>query len=484
MIEIKPFRALRYDFSKVDVTKVVAPPYDVISDAMREDLYRRDLNNIIRAEFPKPEREDLSGEEKYARAKVSLEEWVSRGVMAQEGAPSFYLYEQIFRHPDTRKKYSRIGLFCLVKLEEFDAGNIIPHEKTHAAAKDDRFKLLKETQTNISPIFGLYEDPTSYISALYEGEEGDPLTEFMDENGDRHRLVRISGEKRVKEIEKLFKDKKIVIADGHHRYETALNYQKHMERLDKKTSADDYTLFCLMEWDEPGLLILPIHRCLRNFGKMSKEEFLVRLKHDFILKEVSLQHVPQVVQELERDFVVYFGGSYAYHAMLKDPEVLKTELPEGKLEVWYDLTVNWFSQLICKKILGLEDRQLERSLSYTPSYKTALTEVTAGVSKAAFLLAATQKSELKEISEAHELMPQKSTYFFPKLLTGLVLYPHGELVSSSRPRRYDRPGDGGGSPRKPVPSAVRGPAQPTAPVKRAPTEPEAAVQPSSKQADA
>jgi len=448
MLEIKPFRALRYDFSKVDVTKVVSPPYDVISDPMREDLYRRDPNNIIRAEFPKPEREDLSGEEKYVRAKVSLDEWIAKGVLIQEGAPSFYLYEQIFRHPDTRKKYSRIGLFCLVKLEEFESGNIIPHEKTHAAAKDDRFKLLKETQTNTSPIFGLYEDSEGTIASLYESEDGDSLTEFIDENGDRHRLVRISDEKHVREIEKLFKDKKIVIADGHHRYETALNYRKHLERLDKKTSADDYTLFCLMEWDEPGLLILPIHRCLRSFGKMGRDEFLVRLKRDFILKEVSLQHVPQVVSELERDFVIYFGGSYAYHAMLKDPEVLKAELPEGKPEVWYDLTVNWFSQLICKKILGLEDRYLERSVAYTPSYKTALTEVTAGISKAAFLLAATQKSELKEISEAHELMPQKSTYFFPKLLTGLVLYLHGEPSTTSRPRRYDRPGDGGRQPRK------------------------------------
>lgn len=440
MVEVKPFQALRFDYSKVESSKVVSPPYDVISDPQREELYRKDPNNIIRVEYPKPEREDLSGEEKYVRAKTALQEMISKGVLTQDSEPAFYLYEQIFRPPDSRKRYSRIGIFGIIKLDEFENGNVIPHEKTHRAAKEDRFKLLKETQANTSPIFGLYEDPDSIITEIYDSGEATLLTEFIDDAGDRHALFKISDPKRVAQIEKLFEDKKVVIADGHHRYETALAYQAHVDKLGTKCPEDDYTMICLVEWDEPGLLIQPIHRILRNFGKMSRVEFLVRLKHDFILKEISLQHVPQVVKELERDFVVYMGGNYAYHAMLKDPDILQAELPAGKPEVWYDLTVTWFDHFIANKILSLDEHSFEKTVGYTSSYKNALTEVTAGTARAAFLFAPTQKSEMREIIKENQLMPQKSTYFYPKLLTGLVIYPHFEPSDFMRSRR-EKPRD-------------------------------------------
>jgi len=443
MLEIKPLRGLHFDKSRVDLSKVIAPPYDVISDPLREELYKRDPNNVVRIEHPKAEREDLTGEEKYARARGSLEDLIQKGILVQDEKPSFYIYEQIFRNPENRKKYSRIGLFCLAKLEDWDKGNIIPHEKTHRSAKEDRFKLLKETRTSTSPIFTLYDDESSLISSLYDDDAGEVVAEFSDEHGERHRLVRISDESQVNQISNLFKDKKMVIADGHHRFETALNYQRHLERLGKKNPADEYAFFCLVEWDEPGLIILPIHRYLKNLSKMGRDEFLLRLKKDFILKEIALQYVPQVVKELERDFVIYLGGNFAYHAMIKDPESITKELPAGKPEIWYDLTVNWIEHYIYQKILNLDERQRERSVSYSASFKTAMTEVTAGLAKVAILISATQKSELKEIAEAHELMPQKSTYFYPKIPTGLVLYTHYEpSISPTRVRRFDRPGDG------------------------------------------
>lgn len=429
MAEIRAFRAWRFSPEAGEPATITCPPYDIISEEQRQAYLQTNPHNIIRLELPR------DGADPYAQAGEVLRGWIADGTLRRDDAPALYVYEIGF---DTAGmdgcfgggKMSVAGLIAQVHLEEFSKGIVLPHEETLSKAKADRFQLMCATGFNFSNIYSLYNDAPNAIPTadiLAEAMKAAPLCEMTDEAGLTHRLWGITDPARVKEICRQFADTKLYIADGHHRYETAINYRNHLREQGVPVGADsDYVMMMLVEMSHPGLVVFPTHRLLRDLPSFDEAALVKACEKDFDVARCALENTDCEMEAAynagKKRFALYTGGNEVTLLTLKDEAAMAAAMPEAS-EASRGLDVNVLHTLILEQLLGIDRENMKNqiNLTYTRSRREALDGVCSGQYQACILLNPTRVSEIRDVAAAGEKMPQKSTYFYPKLITGLTM---------------------------------------------------------------
>lgn len=403
MAEIIPFKGILYNQEKIsDLSQVVAPPYDIISKEQQEKYYHFHPYNCIRLILGKDNSSDNEKNNKYTRAAEYFNTWLKEGVLKQDKTAALYPLIQHFSYH--HKKITRRGFITLIRLEELGNG-VFPHEKTSSKTKEDRLKLMLATKANFCQVFALYSDEEGVLDACLK-VEGHPLIEIEDENKETHQLFRLTSKTKLEKIKEVMKSKPIFIADGHHRYETALNARNMINY--------PFIMIYLTKMEDEGLIILPTHRLICNIAvdiRIFEQYFEIKIVN-------NLWEKMKEVQEPAHIFGMYTQGKN-YLLVLKDNHIMDKLIGDEKSNEFKQLDVSILETLIINHILKITD--IESHLRYTSDEKEALSSVNEGKSDVAFLLNPTRISQLRQMALQHEMMPQKSTYFYPKLLTGLVM---------------------------------------------------------------
>ncbi len=431
-LDFQPFKAWRYDPSRVKAASVLAPPYDVISAEKQQKLYENSPFNCIRLILNKKDPADTDQNNAYTRARDTFQEWQKKGVLVQEKEPCFYVYRQTFKDPVSQVVKNRFALLGRVRLEPFEKGIIVPHEKTLRGPKEDRMKLLRTVQTNFSPVFGLYKDKGFEVrSIIQDPMNSSPLFEAEDDDKIVHTLWAIEDPDILAKLHKALQSKKVYIADGHHRYETALEYARQQREegclSDLVLFPFDYMYMALVSFDDPGFIVLPTHRIMTKLG-MTGGEAIRRLSEYFKVEKVSLNQLKEMTASYDQEGRV-FGlvlDEGCFLLTMIDKEKAKERMIQGKPDVWYDLNVNVLAHLIFSELLGLKEDRWESVLRFEHTVDGAVTPLQKGEAQAVFLLQPPKVDMLEKMGAVNERMPQKSTYFYPKLATGLVFYSHKE----------------------------------------------------------
>ncbi len=427
MATIYPFRGTRYNSHKAgDLADLVTPPYDVINEREQQLFYQKNPYNVIRLEYGEIRQPDDDSDNRYTRAAAFFRHWLEEGILARDNSPSVYLYEQEFTLDGTR--VTRSGIICGVGVEDYEKGTVLPHEETLSKAKADRLELLRQCRANFSPIFGLFDDPSRTVEkTALPYRMQNPAVSFDDENGDSHRLWQIDRPADLAGITAALADKKIYIADGHHRYETAMAF--HEQNMHAGNNSYNFVLMTLVNLHDPGLVILPTHRLVKNIEGFNAEVVTAELQRNF---DVTASTMPAsgpgaVLQETKQShsFCLYAGKGKLYTLSISHKKAAELMAARAGMmsDAWRGLDVSVLQCLALEDILGI-DRQARlggANLAYMRSAGQAVDEVDAGVYQAAFLLQATKVSEVLAVAGAGDKMPQKSTYFYPKLITGLVI---------------------------------------------------------------
>jgi uncharacterized protein (DUF1015 family) len=419
---IEPFRALMYNRKIVgDPSHVVAPPYDLIGAARQNQLYERSPYNVVRLELGREA-------DRYLAAEKTLAEWLASGVVERSARLAIFQYTQTF---DVEGRLlHRTGYIARVRLEEFDRGRILPHEKTFPAAKEDRLRLLTALQVNTSSIFGLYSGAHPELDRLREQVAArEALIDLVDELGIRNELRPIEAPDEIAIVQRELEAPRILIADGHHRYETALNYrraQRH-ENPSSEPAPYDYTMMTLVACDDPGLVILPTHRVVKSLPASAMATFTQRAHEVFEVEEVA--HRDQFRARLNDSGTGAIGvalkGNPNYLILrLRSTSTMETALPNAPAEV-RRLDVSILHALVFDRIFGLRADEIRKggNIEYTIEIGGALGAVAQGHADGAFLMNPPSIDDVERVSDAGATMPEKSTYFHPKLLTGLVMNP-------------------------------------------------------------
>lgn len=422
MAIIKAYKGLRFNCEKAGkIDELVCPPYDIINDEQRECYIHTNPYNIIRLELPK-------GNNRYLQASEILEKWLNEGILIKENKPAIYIYEEEFTAYGERKSIK--GIICRVKIEEFSKGIILPHEFTLSKAKEDRLNLMKATNCNFSQIYSLYMDggknTLGKIDALSSGKADIQLT---DSEGVTHKMWIVTNEKAISEICEDFIDRKLYIADGHHRYETALNYRNYQRENGSAVEGDacDYQMMMLVDMEHPGLVVFPTHRLVRDLADFDAEKALENCQEYFDITEYSdISTIENNLMELYRQdkkAYAFYSGNKGYHLLvLKDMGIIKKLLPSAS-KATQELDVTILHTLILEKVFGIDPENMAKqiNLTYTKILDEAISSVDSGKSQCAFILNPTRVSEIRDVASNGEKMPQKSTYFYPKMITGLVM---------------------------------------------------------------
>ena len=431
-LDFQPLRAWRYDAERVDISTVLAPPYDVISSDRQKKLYEKSPYNCIRLILNKKDPVDTDQNNAYTRARDTFQEWQKEGVLIREQEPCFYVYRQTFKDPISGAIKNRFALLGRVRLEPFEKGIIVPHEKTLRGPKEDRMKLLRTVRTNFSPVFGLYKDKGFSIrSIIQDPMNSRPIFEAEDDDHIVHTLWAIEDADILAKLQKAFLSKKVYIADGHHRYETALEYAR--QQREEERSSDlvlfpfDYMYMALVSFDDPGFIVLPTHRIVTKLG-MSTDEAIRRLEEYFKVEKVSLAKLKEMTASYDNagktfGLVVQEGN---FLLTMIDKEKAKKRMTQGKPDIWYDLNVNVLAHLIFAELLGLTEDRWESVLKFEHTVDGAVAPLQTGEAQAVFLLQPPKVEMLEKMGAVNERMPQKSTYFYPKLASGLIFHSHKE----------------------------------------------------------
>jgi uncharacterized protein (DUF1015 family) len=434
---IRPFRALRYDVSTVaDLAQVVAPPYDVIGPDERRRLVARHPANVVRLDLPLDELGD-EPDDRYRRAARTLAGWRSDRTLRKDPHPSVYVYEQTYTVPGTAVERTQRGFFARLRLEPFGPeGGVLPHERTMTGPKEDRYKLLRATGVNTSPVVGLFEDPSGATGSRLGAITGAATdTDVTDDDGVRHRLWTIAADGEGDEASQAAaliaaaSSGPITIADGHHRYETALRYrdERRMTRSCEEDPPFDYLLMLFLESTGEALTVLPTHRLLRDLGD-GGASLLTRAGELFDIRPASGS--ADLVERFEAIGLVA-GGEGRFGLWTRSGGAFLTArrddlaplLPAGG-EALRALDVTLLGAAL-ERLAGLGPEAVAAgAVAYTKSATEAIAAVDAGEADAAFLLEGTPVASIAAVARDGDVMPQKSTYFYPKALTGLVINPH------------------------------------------------------------
>ena len=426
MAHVQPLRGVRYDTARLTLADVVSPPYDVVSPAEAQAYRRRSPYNAVHIDMPLSEGGDPA--DCYAHAASLFAQWQHDGVLVRDKEPAFYLLDETYHGPDGYER-SRRGFIGRLRLEDRDAGVVLPHEKTNTAPKADRLSLLRAAHANFSPIFMVYPDDRGEIGAALAAAEtaANDAVAVTDDNGTRHRLTPVRGAP-AQRIAALLEAEKLFIADGHHRYETALAYRD--ERRAAGDHSADHVLVYLCSMTDPGLTIFPTHRLLKGVEIPPMEKVIERLRPTFEVFpergadsgacQLMVDHLHSFADH-GKVFGLYFPREQSCVTVeLRDLAAVAHLVDEGFSEEATRLSVTVLHYLILRDGLGLDPGAMEGKIDYVTSPAQAFRLLGQGVYVLGAFINATLMSEVRTIAERHETLPQKSTYFYPKPPTGLV----------------------------------------------------------------
>jgi uncharacterized protein (DUF1015 family) len=422
MAEIQPLRTLRYDLASVgSLDAVAAPPYDVIDAPMRAQLASRSPFNVVEIDLPQA----ADGADIYQHAQETLEEWIHQGVMVREREPALWVLTQDYTGPDG-SSYTRHGFFARVRVEDYGPGRIRPHERTQPGPKEDRLNLTRATRTNLSPIFSLFADPSGEAWAALEPATGDePFDTVTDADGTVNRLWRLTDPATIEHVQGALAGRELLIADGHHRYETARVYAQEIGGEGEHS----YVLMFLCALEDPGLTIFPTHRLLTGGSTTpeTQEALANAIRGSFEVEEVDagqLEPPPAAAGGAVQFGYMDSFFKRPFRLTLKDQSTADDALP-GRSDAYRRLDTAVLEALIFKGALGMteDDVANKRGIGYSKSFADARDAVESGRADAAFFMRATPVEQVQAVAEAGESMPPKSTYFFPKIPTGLVFNP-------------------------------------------------------------
>ncbi len=421
MTEVVPFRPLRYNLEKVRIPEVVAPPYDVISSEQQKALYQKSPFNVVRLILGLPE----GDKGWYSMAAQTKSRWEKEGILQREVEPSFFLYRQDY--PFQGEEKSLIGCLGLVRLKPWGEG-IYPHEKTLSKPKEDRFQLMLHCRANLCPIYSIYSDPDHEIEKGWASSMADlPLFDFEGhEDNVRHRVWKIFDPHPISRLRQQFQKRDLFIADGHHRYETALRYRDHIESSGERVSADgkglhQYILMFLTAMESPGITLLPTHRLLKKIPSFNMGDFLKKAESWFDVKGDS----PAVGPAVEGIRFVASASSKSYSLRLNRDKARSHSGWKKIPESLQSLDLVQLEFFLFKEILGMttEDIAQQRYLEYVKGEEKVIEKVRNQEGLAAFLMQPPSVAQIQSVALERQVMPQKSTYFYPKPLSGLVINP-------------------------------------------------------------
>jgi uncharacterized protein (DUF1015 family) len=425
MAEIEPLRALHYDLSQVGrLSDVVAPPYDVIDAEQREELLARSPYNVVAVDLPQGSgrgEEDRGARDPYISAGDLFDSWQLQGAVVRDGEPAVWAHTQRYVGPDGIEQ-TRRGFFCRVRIEEYGPGGVRPHERTHPGPREDRLRLTRATRANMSPIFSLYSDPERAAwAALQATTQQDPWGEATDGEGTVHRIWRVADPRAIAAVQQATSGRELLIADGHHRYETARAYAQEVGG----EGEHQYVLMCLVALEDPGLTVFPTHRLVKGLDAERRERLAQALRDNFELAKVPLGEIappagtgPLALGYIDAQF------TQPWRLTLKDQAIADTALA-GHSEPYRHLDTGILEALLLKGALGLSDEDISHlhDFGYARDTAQAVELVQRGAYDVAFLMRPTPVAQVREVAQAGENMPPKSTFFFPKLLTGLLFNP-------------------------------------------------------------
>jgi len=441
MAQIFPFRALRYNPDKVSVADVVTQPYDKISPAMQERYYGASPYNLVRIILGKSQPTDDAHHNIYSRAAANLKNWREVGVLAQDSAPSIYLYTQTFTLPGDPSsiQFERRGFIAAGQLEDYDQKVVFRHEQTLSKPKADRLNLLRATRAHFGQIFMLYSDPAGQVDAIL-AQQSPPEVAVTDEYGVIHRLWKVSDLATITQVQQAMSGKKLIIADGHHRYETALNYRNEMRRQSEVTgdAPHERVMMTFVNMDSTGLVVLPTHRVV--FGLDDFEPGATFTKIDNYFDVETLEFAGDVKPAMDRlrdagrhqTALLAVTADSAYLLRARDNQ--RSDSLASQSEQQRALDVVQLHKLVLEESLGMSEDDIrdQMHLKYVREAQEAVDAVRRGA-KVAFLMNPVRMEQVRDIAFSGEVLPQKSTDFFPKLLSGLTIYSLEEAARPSAP---------------------------------------------------
>jgi uncharacterized protein (DUF1015 family) len=416
--DITPLHALHYDLDRTGgLAPVAAPPYDVIDAAERAELVARSPYNVVEIDLP----QDPLDRDPYAHAAAILRSWREDGIVVADPEPALWALEQDYTGPDGRRR-TRHGLFARVRVEDYGPGRIRPHERTHPGPKEDRLRLTRATETNLSPIFALYDGDA--WSPLAPHLSGPPFGEVTDDDGTEHRLWRVGDAGAIAAVREALAPAELLIADGHHRYETARVYAEEIGGV----GGHRYVLMCLVALQDPGLTIFPTHRLLTGMDDPRRVALRDAIRRDWDVEEVTEEELEPAPAADGRVRIGYFDAHHRrpLRLTLKDPAIADAALP-GKPAAYRRLDTAVAEALLLQGALGMSEDDIShfRGLDYARSTVEARERVRSGDVQAGLFMGPAPVELVREVAAAGEVMPPKSTYFFPKVLTGLLFNPLG-----------------------------------------------------------
>lgn len=431
-MEIRPFKAYRYNKEAVgDIGSCISPPYDVIDEAQQQKLYDKNEYNIVRIIYGKESPEDTEDNNKYTRAAGYLNEWIKKEILKQDRKDGMYAYLQSYEAMG--KTYQRFTLIAEGKMEPFGK-TVRPHEHTLSDPIADRLKLNTVTSAKFGLVFMLYDDPECVADKIIEKNiQAEPEVDFTDENNVRHSLFVISDDSDIEQIRKMMADKSVVIADGHHRYTTGLKYAEQNPKA-------KYQMLAFANICNEGLIVLATHRAIMGLDNFDSAKLLKELEEEFEViefkfnndsekqqaKQKMLSGMKEAFEKASAAFGIYTGGDSFYLALLKDRSAMDTVVKD-KSAAWKSLDVAVLHKLIMEKHLGLDEKQLAagKNVQYIKDTSTAIDDLIADVDskhkQAAFFMNPPRLERIEQVADEGEKMPQKSTYFYPKLYTGFTI---------------------------------------------------------------
>ena len=424
-MEVSPFRGIRYNQRIVgDLARVICPPYDVITPEQQKLYYEESSYNAIRLEFPTESQETTV--DHYQRAAIIFQQWLEQGILQLDSVASFYLHDHRFEY--SGEKRTRRGLIARVKLEPWGSG-IYPHEETFPKAKGDRLQLMRACQANFSPLLSLYHDSQQKISAILSRiPQEKPLISLrakrsnLPDSNEAHTLWAITGPEIKQELIQSLSSQPLYIADGHHRYETALAYQQERVKEQPVTGEEafNYVMLELVDFSDPGLVVLPLHRLVRGIAPSILGGLADQLKNSFVLESVPLEamdcHLPT------DSCLGILGLQPGLLVLLRRRRDISPAamIPDNRSRAYREFDVSILNHIILEKIMGLTQKE---DIAYTVDFKEAHQHIKEGKYQLAFVLNPPQPEMVKAVADAKERMPGKSTYFYPKLPAGLVINP-------------------------------------------------------------
>ncbi len=429
MADIHPFRALRYDLQRVPASQVVTQPYDKITPAMQDRYYTASPYNLVRIILGRRDPGDNATSNVYTRAAAHARDWRNAGILRQDASPSIYTYSQTFTAP-SGTSFERRGFIALGRVEDYSAKVVFRHEQTLSKPKADRLDLLRTTRAHYEQLFLLYEDSGKIDSLLATVQP--PTIDVADEYGVAHRVWQICDPEVIASVQSEMRDKKLVIADGHHRYETALNFRNECREAAGASSnpqaPHEFVMMTFVNMNDPGLLVLPTHRVVHSLESFSADEFQESSRTFFAVEEIDLAldaaRATAVLLERGRAGTALLAVTANRAFVLHSPKPAAAQFLAGLSPRQQALDVVQLHKCLLEGVLKLSEESIrnQQNLSYLREASEALTQVRSGAANLAFLMNPCPVEQVRDVAFAGEVMPQKSTDFYPKLLSGLTAY--------------------------------------------------------------